>query len=126
MKLLHAGLLAVVLAACSAVQASSSVVVTMSEFEIDVSVHTLSAGTVQVRLVNDGEFPHTLVVEDTSGAVIAASEALLADSARDLELELPEGRYRFTCRIVVEKSDGEIVDHYEQGMLTTVDVVAGS
>ena len=39
-----------------------------------------------------------------------------------LGLSLEEGMYQFTCHIVSQTPDGEIVDHYEEGMAKTVTV----
>lgn len=37
-----------------------------------------------------------------------------------LDVDLTNGRYTFTCRIVAENDKGEIIDHFEAGTMETV------
>jgi small subunit ribosomal protein S19 len=68
-----------------------------------------------------GEFSLTRVT-DSSGGVVAATPLVQPGETAALEVDLAPGRYSFTCRIVAEDPDGNIVDHYEAGMNTLVDV----
>lgn len=124
MRWLGAALMVVTLAACQAAQASTATSVNVAEFSIDVAASALTAGSIRLDVSNSGEFPHMLVVEHIDGTVVYATDPVPsgADAAVDVTLEV--GSYRFTCRIVAEKDGGEIVDHFERGMVATVDVVA--
>lgn len=82
----------------------------------------LSADTGSVHVTNSGTVPHTLVVTDASGQVVAATDLVSPGESVDLDIDLEPGRYSFTCRIVAQSPEGEIVDHYESGMNTMVDV----
>lgn len=75
-----------------------------------------------IEITNSGEFPHTLVITDASGQVVAASSLTSPGESTELPLDLEPGRYNFTCRIVAQSPDGELIDHFEQGMSTTVSV----
>lgn len=82
----------------------------------------LPAEATSVAVTNSGEFPHTLVVTDSGGQVIAATDVLQPGQGAGLALDLEPGRYSFTCRIVAQTPGGEIVDHFERGMSKTVSV----
>jgi uncharacterized cupredoxin-like copper-binding protein len=93
----------------------------LSEFSI-VGPGRLEAGANTISVANDGIYAHTLVVTDSSGGVVAATPLVQPGETAALEVDLAPGRYSFTCRIVAEDPDGNIVDHYEAGMNTLVDV----
>lgn len=93
----------------------------LSEFAIE-GPADLAGGQGSLSVRNSGVFPHTLVISADDGTVLAASDLIQPGETAQLELVLDEGMYQFTCRIVSEKSDGEIVDHYEEGMAHTVSV----
>ncbi|MDX1450817.1 MAG: hypothetical protein R3246_17335, partial [Acidimicrobiia bacterium] len=40
-----------------------------------------------------------------------------------LLVDLAQGTYVVSCRIVVQTPDGELVDHYELGMVSSISVV---
>ena len=121
MKLLSA-VLVVALAAC-APAATSETEVELTEFSISTS-QRLVGGTQDLHVVNRGEFGHTLVVSSADGTVVTSTDVIPPGSDAALELELEPGQYVFTCRIVVETPDGEIVDHYARGMAAPIEVVA--
>jgi len=117
-------LLAVIAAAvaftgCSA-QASGDDVVELGEFFIT-SPATIEAGRASISVTNAGDYRHTVVVTDASGAVAAATDLIDPGATVELDLGLPEGSFSFTCRIVAQGSDG-LVDHFELGMASTVEV----
>jgi hypothetical protein len=87
--------------------------VSLDEYSVETSA-ILGGGTTEVR--NTGEFGHTLIVTDADGRVVASTDVLAPGGTTDLDLTLDPGTYQFTCRIVVELPDGEIVDHYAAGM----------
>jgi hypothetical protein len=105
------------LTACSSPGADGSY--ELAEFSIS-GPTTTSSGEQTLEVTNSGEFSHTLLVTDIQGGVVAATELIPAGETGELTLDLEPGRYSFTCRIVAQDSDGNIVDHFEAGMSTTV------
>ncbi len=116
-----AALLAVALAACTP-SAISETEVELTEFGI-ATAPRLTEGTQSLHVVNRGEFGHTLVVSTSDGTVVTSTDVLGSGTDAVVELDLEPGKYLFTCRIVVETPDGEIVDHYQRGMAANVEVV---
>lgn len=114
-----AGLL-VALAACSGPAATGSGF-DLAEWRI-AGPGEMSAGTSAVNVSNSGSLPHTLVVTNASGEVVAATDLVRPGDSAELALDLNPGTYSFTCRIVAQDSEGEIVDHFEAGMNATVSV----
>lgn len=108
------------IAACSATSSVSDHY-QLGEFFIS-GPSALSPGTSQISVENSGEFPHTLVVSTPNGSVVTATELVMPGETATLDLELAPGTYQFTCRIVGQGPDGELVDHYERGMHATVAV----
>jgi methionine-rich copper-binding protein CopC len=111
----------VLLAACSP-QASSAGDYILREGAIDGSsrLSVSNAGTIQIQ--NTGEYAHTLVVTDETGQVIAATGLVDPGAQTSLQVDLEEGTYVFSCRIVSQDGDGNLIDHFEQGMHQTVAV----
>ena len=114
--------LALVLSACVS-DAADSPAFDLTEFEVN-GPETLSADQGMVAVTNSGEFPHTLVIAETGGSVVAATEMIQPGETVTIEVDLESGIYQFSCRIVGEKPDGTIVDHFEEGMIQTVSVVS--
>lgn len=109
-------------AACGAPSATSTAV-EMGEFFIE-APNRLVAGSGELIVTNSGDFGHTLIVTRESGEVIAATDIVAPGGAATLDVDLPPGRYLITCRIVAQKPDGAVVDHFQEGMVSTVDVEA--
>jgi hypothetical protein len=109
--------------ACSH-QASAAAEVELGEFWVAPDHRVLEAGTVELAVENYGEFPHTLVVSDASGTVIAATDLIAPETETLLRLTVEPGTYMFTCRIVNGLEDGTVVDHYQNGMSVSVEVVS--
>lgn len=82
----------------------------------------LGPGSTSLTVSNVGEFPHTMVVTDSSGEVVAATSLVQPDQSVELAVDLRPGRYSFTCRIVAQDSEGQLIDHFESGMAATVEV----
>ncbi|HEU4894822.1 MAG TPA: hypothetical protein VFT85_03200 [Acidimicrobiia bacterium] len=82
----------------------------------------LGSGAGTITVDNAGEFPHTLVITDESGTVVAATSLIAPGETTSLAIDLDPGTYSVTCRIVAQTPDGDIVDHFEAGMHTTVEV----
>ena len=101
---------------------SSDADLTLSEFSIESAASTIDSGVVKLDVVNTGEFGHTVVVADSTGRVVSASPLIQSGERTTLELDLEPGLYEFTCRIVFQSEDGTVVDHYEEGMHTRIDV----
>ena len=115
-------LLMFALSACAG-QGFSSSEVEVAEFWVTPEHGVLQAGTVELTVENYGEFPHTLVVSDESGAVIAATDLISPDTETILTIDVKPGTYSFTCRIVMGLDDGTVADHYQLGMVATLKVV---
>ena len=124
-RLMRVGLsvLVVGLAACANEGPSATAEVELAEFWVTPDHHVLSAGTVELMVENYGEFPHTMVVSDSSGVVLAATELISPDAETTLTIDLLPGKYALTCRIVKGLEDGTVLDHYQEGMEATVEVV---
>jgi hypothetical protein len=93
----------------------------LMEFAID-GPDRLDDGAETLTVENGGEFPHTLVVTDETGTVVAATSLIPAGESTNLALDLDPGTYSVTCRIVAQTPDGDIVDHFEAGMHTTLHI----
>ncbi len=113
------------LGACAG-QGASSTAVELGEFWVAPEIDLLEAGTVELAVENYGEFPHTLVVSDSSGTVVAATDLVNPGAETELTISLQPGTYMFTCRIVNGLDDGSVIDHYQQGMVASVEVVASA
>ncbi len=109
---------AVLFIACSS-PPSQATSYDLTEFEIN-GPTTTPTGASSLTVSNSGEFPHTLVIADEDGTVIAATDLVQPGQTVELEVELSEGTFQFTCRIVAQTPDGELVDHFEEGMAETV------
>lgn len=115
-------LLAVVLLAlCACAGSTASDSFELSEFSVLGPDH-LDAGENAIAVTNNGLYTHTLVVTDSSGKVVGATSLVQPGETASLDVELAPGQYSFTCRIVAENSDGNLVDHYEAGMNALVQV----
>lgn len=113
-------LLAFVATACTSSLPPGPSTVTLSEFAVESSAHSLEPGPSTLEIHNAGEFGHTLVITDEAGSVVAATELIQSGDSLSMPVELDAGRYELTCRIVFETESGDLVDHYERGMRSTV------
>lgn len=95
----------------------------LTEFDV-AGPESLQAGESTIRVSNSGEFSHTLVIAEQDGQVIAATDMIQPGETVAIEVDLGAGGYQFSCRIVGEKPDGSIVDHFEEGMVQTVSVAS--
>ena len=116
-------LLVFALSACAG-PGSSTADVELGEFWVTPDIRVLQAGAVELVVENYGEFPHTLVVSDASGTVIAATDLINAEAETVLTVSLEPGMYMFTCRIVLRLDDGTVIDHYQNGMAASIEVAA--
>jgi uncharacterized cupredoxin-like copper-binding protein len=114
--------LALAAVACGGPPASTAEV-ELTEFDVTLETPLLVAGQIELEVENYGMFPHTLVVSNEAGTVVAATRLIMPGESTPLTLHLDPGKYSFTCRIVRTLPDGTIADHYQAGMATTVQVV---
>jgi len=117
-KTLSIGLVAIfLLAACggsSGGQPAGSTKVTLTEFKFDPSTISVAHGKVVFFLVNGGTISHDLVVTDSSGNRMGASELISAGDSAVLTIDnLPAGTYTFFC---------DQPGHEQQGMKGTLTV----
>jgi len=112
---------AILLGACS-VQVSSGSGYVLREGAIDGPNQMEAAIPATIQVENAGEYPHTLVVTNQRGEVLAATGLVDPGGNADLQVDLAAGIYVFSCRIVSQDDDGNLIDHFEQGMHRTVTV----
>lgn len=117
----RAVLLLLVIVACNTSVGEGSFV--LDDGSIDGPDRIDSSETSEFYATNVGEFNHTLVVADSSGRVVAATELIPPGTDVRLEVDLPAGVYSVTCRIVTKDEEGNLLDHYELGMHRTVTVL---
>ncbi len=110
----------ILLAACSATQATDSGF-NLHEWSVGGPSH-LSADSGSIAIHNTGEYNHTLVITNDSGEVVAATGLVAPGTDATLAVDLPPGTYTFSCRIVAANDEGQLVDHYEKGMYRSVSV----
>ena len=115
--------LLMLVAACQTI-AGSSTEVHVYEFGVDLESRTYKAGEVTLEVENEGEFGHTLVITAAGGHVVTAADLLGPGETAEMSVELAPGQYSFTCRIVAQDDEGNLIDHYEQGMRADVVVIA--
>lgn len=77
----------------------------------------------ELQISNVGEFNHTMLVTDGDGNVVAATGVLAPGTSTVLGVDLQDGTYQVSCRLVGQDSEGKIIDHYEQGMFKQLEVV---
>ncbi|MFD2093939.1 cupredoxin domain-containing protein [Blastococcus deserti] len=78
---------------------------TEDDYTISLDQDTLTAGTYEIEVVNDGRASHDLVVE-RDGEDVAASEPLAPGESGTVEVTLEPGEYVFYCSISNHRSMG--------------------
>ena len=115
-------LVVLLVASCAApTPGEGAPVVHLHEFSVD-ATGAFRSGLNDIAVHNQGEFGHTLVIADKTGAVVDATGVIPAGESSVFSVNLEPGTYEFSCRIVVQTGDGTLVDHYHEGMTTTVEV----
>ena len=109
------------LSSCGAADPVSRSDINLSEYNIDLAHSSFAAGELSLTLENQGELPHTIVISADDGVVVAASDIVEVGMSSTFTVALDPGEYEFTCRIVAVL-DGELIDHYELGMVESVTV----
>lgn len=103
MRALAVGLAAVaLLAGCGGggggSQPAGSIQVNMTEYKFDPSSITVPHGKVTFWLVNSGSQPHDLVIRDSSGNRLAASELVSAGDSKAFTVnDIAAGTYATFC-----------------------------
>lgn len=111
--------LAVLLAACSGASYEDASFV-LFDGSIAGPDHLDSSDSLAIGVENHGDLNHTLVVTDSEGKVVAATDLIAPGESEQLEIGLSAGTYMVSCRIVAEDDEGNLFDHYELGMYRTV------
>lgn len=109
------------MAGCS-VETAADAQYILREGAIDGPSRLFSKGEENLMVDNTGEFSHTLVVTDDTGQVIAATGLVESGEQTSLRVDLEPGKYVFSCRIVSQDGEGNLIDHFERGMHRTVSV----
>lgn len=113
-------LLVLLVASCAApTSGEGAPAVDLREFSVNAR-GGFGSGLNEITVHNQGEFGHTLVIADETGAVVDATGVIPAGESSVFSVSLEPGTYEFSCRIVVQTEDGTLVDHYHEGMTTTV------
>jgi len=120
-RVVLAGLALIASVSSCADSTADSTTFDLVEYDI-VGPSRLDPATDTIQITNSGEYGHTLVVTDTSGQVLETSPLISPGESAELTIDLEPGRYDFTCRIVVQSPQGDLIDHFEQGMGTKVSV----
>jgi hypothetical protein len=113
-----------VLVACSPASADPVTAdhVALDEFTIETGGEVWQAGAIRLSVDNVGERDHTLIISRVDGEVVAATDIVEPGDVLEFDVDLGSGTYELTCRIVVEGGNGQIFDHFEQGMHATIEV----
>ena len=122
MILLPLAIVVILGTSCGPADLSNEIKLDLTEFTIGGTDSLLAAGAIEVTGRNLGELPHTLAISTVDGEVITGSDVIAVGESGIVSVTLSPGEYEFTCRIVAE-FEGELVDHYELGMVETVTVV---
>jgi hypothetical protein len=110
------------LASCSAQAALPGAGYVLREGAIDGPSNLGGSGMATLAVSNAGEYSHTLVITNENGEVVAATGLVESSDETTLEVDLEPGTYVFSCRIVAKDDEGNLIDHFEQGMHRTVTV----
>lgn len=109
-------------AACSTQTASGAADYVLREGAIDGPSNLTGSSETTLHASNTGEYSHTLIVTDEDGEVMGATGLVESGEETTLQVDLEPGTYVFSCRIVAEDDEGNLRDHYEDGMHRTVTV----
>jgi uncharacterized cupredoxin-like copper-binding protein len=136
------GLAAVVAVIAGCGGSGEDVDVSLFEWGVDPEPTSVSAGDVTFNVTNEGGESHEMVIIkdvapddlplDEDGAVIEDDlpegsfigeiEELEPGSTESGTFTLEEGTYTILCNITEEEDDGEIESHFQEGMVTTIEV----
>jgi len=92
--------------------------VRLKSFSVRAKTQTAASGPIRFVAKNVDTEEHELVVRKKEGGLfkeMGEIEAIAPGTGKELTLQLPPGRYELSCQIV-EKEEGETIDHYKKGM----------
>jgi plastocyanin len=92
---------------------TGSITATEADFSISLDKDTLSAGTYEIKVVNDGGATHDLVVEQNGNDVAGTDGTVAPGDSTTFTVTLDPGDYVFYC---------SIGNHRQMGMELTVRV----
>jgi plastocyanin len=79
-------------------QPSGSIKVTMNEYKFDPNTITAAHGKVVFFLVNTGTVSHDLIIKDSSGKTVSASQLISAGDSNVFTVDnIDSGTYTFVC-----------------------------
>ena len=131
---------AMMIAACGG--GGNAVDVSLFEWSVEPSDSSVAAGEVTFNVSNDGGEAHEMVIvkgvapadlpvdengkviEDDlpEGAFIGEIEEFEAGTTESATFDLEEGTYTLFCNISEEEDDGSVESHFQEGMVTTIEV----
>ncbi len=91
---------------------AQSITATEGDFFIELNDDSLTAGSYEIEVVNEGDATHDLVVE-RDGEDVAASDQIGPGESSTFEVDLEPGEYVFYC---------SVANHRAMGMEVTVTV----
>lgn len=123
---------------------SNQVDVSLFEWGVEANADSVSAGDVKFVATNDGGEDHEMVIvkgiapadlptdetgkvdEDAlpDGAFIGEIEEFEAGGEESETFNLAAGTYTIFCNIVEEEDNGEFESHFQEGMVTQIEVGA--
>jgi plastocyanin len=91
----------------SSAQPAGSIKVTMTEFKFDPGTISAPSGKVVFFLVNGGNTSHDMIVRDSAGKRLVASELVSAGDTSVLTIDsIPAGTYTYICDQPGHESSG--------------------
>ncbi|MFQ5779465.1 MAG: cupredoxin domain-containing protein [Nitrospiria bacterium] len=103
---------------------AAEVAVQLKEFRVEAVPQTIKTGKIRFVAVNQGSEEHELVVrkkENGGFKELGEIEPFPPGTTKEMTLTLSPGIYELSCQIV-EKEEGETVDHYKRGMRVGIEV----
>ncbi len=100
---------------------TTRVEVSLVEWAVIPDAESVEAGTIGFLAANDGTEVHELVVL-RDGEEIAEIEDIRPGDAVLLPVALEPGTYELACKIRETEANGEVEDHYENGMHAELEV----
>jgi uncharacterized cupredoxin-like copper-binding protein len=125
--------------ACGGDGKAIDLAVTLREWEVKAGATEVDAARVTFVATNSGTRPHELIVVNTDAPpselpfveqlldadkviVAAESEPFGAGQTQRLTVKLSAGRYLLICNIVERVPGQPVLSHFEQGMVTSLNV----
>jgi plastocyanin len=93
--------------ASAAPDAGAALTVEAHDIEFDSDAYRIAAGPVDIEYQQNGTLPHTLVIEEAGGALVAGFELEVGDDDADRgTVDLPPGEYVFYCDVSGHRGAG--------------------